>query len=112
LNKINRFSVYIALIVFSAISFLFLHSELGLFECEHDTHEAHDFCRIVQNTTDDDDTLHSYDLAKIIIDLSIIPFPIYQSDELIENHISGFTEQSVSTNLSFKVYLKNKTLLI
>jgi hypothetical protein len=112
LKRINRISGKIALIVLSAITFLFLHSELGLFACEHDSHDAHDFCRIVQNTTDDDDNHQSHELSKLIVDPSIFPIIIYESIDIIPNYIAVYQDRSAIPIYTFKVFLKNETLLI
>lgn len=112
LKRINRISGNVALIILSAITFLFLHSELGLFACEHDSHDAHDFCRIVQNTTDDDENHQSHELSKLVVDQSIFPITIFESFEIAENYVQLYDERSAIPIKSFKVYLRNETLLI
>ncbi|MEI6091126.1 MAG: hypothetical protein WCR42_11785 [bacterium] len=112
LKKINRISGNVALIVLSAITFLFLHSELGLFACAHQSHDAHDFCHIVQNTTDDDENHQSHELSKIIVDQSIFPIIEFESQEIVENYILLYADESTIPIYTYNVYIRNESFLI
>ena len=63
----NRISGIIAVILFSAMFFLFIHSEFDIFDCHNDQHHlSHDFCLLVQNTTDADDDVQTLKLYNIL----------------------------------------------
>ena len=63
----NRISGIIAIILFSAMFFLFIHSEFDIFDCHNDHHHlSHDFCLLVQNTTDPDDDVQTLKLYNIL----------------------------------------------
>lgn len=63
----NRISGIMAIILFSAMFFLFIHSEFDIFDCHNDHHHlSHDFCLLVQNTTDADDDVQTLKLYNIL----------------------------------------------
>lgn len=48
LFKYKALKISIVVFILGIGSFTFLHSELGLFNCENSHHGTHDFCEIVQ----------------------------------------------------------------
>ena len=83
----------VSLLLLSVITFLFLHSELGLFDCHHHNHSTHDFCRIVQNTVDDE-YVNTNKSIRINFALPILKINIFQQFSLFSNLFVNFSEYS------------------
>lgn len=84
--------IFILVFVFS---FLFVHSELTIADCEEHMHEQHDFCVLVQNTVP----------VKQIVN-SITSIQTLEIEPLFE-----FADQNESLFFSYQFnYPKNKTI--
>lgn len=110
---VNRISSIIALVLFTAMFFLFIHSELDIFDChgEHN-HLSHDFCLLVQNTTNTDGDVQSLSIGNLISEHSVcvlstfVLFPIIPPIKIIK------PDKSTIPISKFKSYLTNEILRI
>ena len=113
IQLINRISGVIALILFSAMFFLFIHSELDIFDCHNNhNHLSHDFCLLVQNTTDADDDIQSSKICNLLNDHSVCIPATFDTFQIIPPTTNLKTDKSTIPISKFKSSLTSEILRI
>lgn len=107
-NKISKGTV---IIIFTAITFTFLHSELGLLDFDGHNHGVHDYCEIVKNTN-----THSKILREELPKLELHKGICIHCFEEIEAQATQIrferTDHHRVVKQSTEAYLFNKSFLI
>ncbi len=110
---VNRISGIVALILFSAMFFLFIHSELDIFDCHnHHDHLSHDFCLLVQNTTDADDDFQSLKICNLLNDHLVCISTTLDLFSVVSSTSIFKPDKSTIPISKFKSYLTNEILRI
>jgi hypothetical protein len=101
----------ISIVIFTALMFTFLHSEVGLFDFDNHNHGVHDYCDIVKNTN-----LHSNILREELPKLELNKDNYIHSSETFETRVSQtsfvITNQHLKAKPFHDLYLVNSTFLI
>lgn len=113
MNEISK-NNYIRITTFLLLGFfgfLFLHSELSIFDCDIDNHDAHDFCILVKSIGNDakslKDELPKPDFFKIIYSY------VFDNSELNNSKIHfNLSNSFIISKQSTKYYLINHSFLI
>jgi uncharacterized membrane protein len=101
----------ISIVIFTALMFTFLHSEVGLFDFDNHNHGVHDYCDIVKNTNS-----HSNILREELPKLELNKDNYIHSSETFETRVSQTSFVITNQHLKAKpfpdLYLVNNTFLI
>jgi uncharacterized membrane protein len=101
----------ISIVIFTALMFTFLHSEIGLFDFDGNKHATHDYCEIVKNTN-----THTKILREEFTKLEVNKDNYIHSFETFEARVSQTSLVITNHHLKAKpfpdLYLVNKTFLI
>jgi len=112
ISKINKRTKTISVLILTIIAFVFLHSELGLFNFDEDRHEAHDYCEIVKSVT----VKITNNVSKDIFKLKIEKAPSFNQKDETQVYAKDFAifnfEHFYKPKKTTKVYLLNRAFLI
>lgn len=111
MHRINRILITIAVIILTAITFTFLHSEIGLFGFDGTCHSTNDYCEIIKNTNNNSKTLKD-ELPKLELNKSLCLHCITETETQAVQVYFGNTVQHQIVKHSTKAYLFNRTFLI
>lgn len=101
----------IALILYGAIVFTFLHSELGFLDYDGHNHGTHDYCEIVKNINTQIKTVRD-ELTKQEPTKILCPHCFHAEEIIISNVIYDKTDRHPILKRLTKTYLLNQTFLI
>jgi hypothetical protein len=112
LLKIHKLNIILALILLSAITLLFLHSELGFLACHNDSHSEHDYSLLVRSTTVVSDVHQNFESVSVSFNNIFLHVCLFDSLNLLANNICLNNEKPINLKIPPKTYLKTKILLI
>lgn len=108
---LNKKTSILALLLLLAITFSFIHCELGILSVKCDNHETHDYCQLV----------NAVNPSNINITKVLQPSPVLNGYYLLpstNNEILSGTDENIyyliyqSPPQKFKLYIQNNILLI
>lgn len=111
IHRKNKTSKEIVIIILTAITFTFLHSEIGLFGFDGTCHSTNDYCEIIKNTNSNSKTLKD-ELPKLELNKSLCLHCINEPETQVVQVYFERTDHHLIVKQSTKAYLFNRTFLI
>ena len=111
IHRKNKTSKEIVIIILTAITFTFLHSEIGLFGYDGTCHSTYDYCEIIKNTNSNSKSLKD-ELDKLEPNKSLCLHCINETETQMVQVYFESTDHRLIIKQSTEVYLFNRTFLI
>jgi hypothetical protein len=108
-NKTLRLIILLFLLGNGAL--LFFHSELGLFNCENDNHNAHDYCEIIKITNTHNNILKDIQPSFEVAKTHFLQYAIEADTQILLACLCR-SEEHIIYKQSIKTYLFNQSFLI